>query len=182
MMLNHRKLTCRLVAIIGAQVVTLSSSACTAESSRHASKVESTDDAYARRTVRQAASDYGLTMAGVRQWYTVLVSLSRQSAVDTTLHVKLRYDIDGPFASYVGELESNKHLMEAVTQAGLTSKEFVLLTALVGTGWTALRLVDSLGPSSESMKIDPQLIQFFQANRVELDSLNGVLARSKGRY
>ncbi len=54
------------------------------------------DGAFETGTVGAAASGYSLTMDRVRTWYAVALELSAVARTDTSVRVKLNYQLDSP--------------------------------------------------------------------------------------
>ena len=129
---------------------------------------------YPKGTVGGDASDYTLAMPSVRNWFLAMREIERRARTDPSLQIAINYPFGSATASHVTDIEKNPAFVAALHSCQLTPREFVILTALVGSTLVAL---DQLGPENAHtrLKLDTGLANFARANRNELDSLRSTL-------
>lgn len=153
--------------------VTLCLYACTADSYKpnvgeQVAGAPSTD--YPKGTVGGDASDYTLTMPNIRKWFSAMREIERRVRTDSSLHIAINYPFNSATASHTTAIEKNPALLAALQSNQLTPREFVILTALVGTSLVALDQLE-VPKGQTPLKLDTGLVNFVKANRIELDSL-----------
>ena len=164
---------------VGVAVVAVSFclNACTADN--HTPKVgeqiaEAPSTAYPKGTVGGDASDYTLAMPNVRKWFSAMSEIERRARTDSSLHIAINYAFNSATASHVTAIENNPALLTTLQSKQLTPREFVILTALVGTSVVALDQLN-IQKGETALKLDTGIVKFVKANRVELDSLKATL-------
>ncbi|MDB4913030.1 MAG: hypothetical protein JWM95_674 [Gemmatimonadetes bacterium] len=129
---------------------------------------------YPNGTVGAAASAYVLTIERVRDWYSIAIDI-RHEVQQTHQLISL----DFPFESALGREEEKVNqvglVADILRRRGITAREFVVLTASVGTLRVAAQLQDSLGEKAWPENVDPSAKGFVQQHRVELQDLERTL-------
>jgi len=129
---------------------------------------------YPKGTVGGDANDYTLEMPGVRKWFIAMHEIERRASTESSLHIAINYPFGSPTASHVTTIEKNPAFVAALQSCQLTPREFVILTALVGTTLVALDQL-SAENGQTPLKLDTGLANFAKANRTELNSLRSTL-------
>ena len=101
--------------------------------------------------------------------------MQRLSRSDSTLHLTLNYAFDSKIDDQVASLERHPAAMRILRAHGLTPREFVILTTLVGSGFIMLQIADSAGTQALPINVDPSLLAFMTTHRAEFDSLKHLL-------
>lgn len=165
--------------VLGAWIVTILTIAGCADRST----LDRTDDAdetrgakFASGTVGNAVSSVPLTMERVRTWYAVAEDMTAMVHSGRAESMQFEFPLSSSMQSHLDNITRNKDLARSLADHGLSPTDFVALTVLIGSGWMALQLRDSLGPSAIPANVDPELLTFFLTHRVELDSLSRMSA------
>ena len=135
---------------------------------------EAPSAAYPKGTVGGDASDYTLAMSDVRKWFSAMREIERRARTDSSLRIAIDYPFGSATASHVSAIEKNPAFLASLQSCQLTPREFVILTALVGTTLVALDELEG-HKGQTAMTLDTAFENFAKANRTELDSLRSIL-------
>lgn len=122
-------------------------------------------------SVGSEISKYSVRMDRIRLWYTVIRDVTELAKTDSTVGVKMNYSISAPLLPLVEHIESVPAMRAELATVGMSAQEFVVLTTVMGAGWGAVKLVDSLGSGAAPVNFGPELLAFMRAHKTELDSL-----------
>jgi len=130
---------------------------------------------YPKGTVGREASDYPLRMDRVRVWFEVVADLNAKARADTSFGLKVDYPFDSPLQAHVADIERAPVLATSLERHDMSPREFILLSTLLGAGWMATAMTDSLGPAGTPANVSGNLLTFMRTHRTELDSLRAAL-------
>lgn len=163
----------RFVAGLGAIVATLGTGCVDRNTTRQSdTSAEVREDAFAEGTVGHTAGRYSLTMDAVRSWYAVGAEMTQLIREGKSQPVDLDFPFDSPIEPHLVNIKGDTALVRSLHTNGLSPTDFVALTVLIGSGWAALQMRDSLGPPGKPANVSENLVAFFERNRPELERLH----------
>jgi hypothetical protein len=170
---NARLVTCAVVCVLAIPLAACDRRAPDAIEQRPASAI---GGSFPQGTVGHAASNYILTMSGVRAWYAVMRRV-RDESERAGVGLSLDFPLDSRLDDAQNRVDSLPVLRAVLKEHGLASAEFVVLTTAVGALRVSLALTDSLGPGGRPQNIGESVLDFARLHRVEIDSLESTLTR-----
>jgi hypothetical protein len=123
------------------------------------------------RTVGDAGYRNKLTMSQIQRWYAVLAMFRDSAERDPTFRLKLNFPLDSSLASQVRAVEARSSLRAAIAGAGLTSDEFVMITASYGGAKMAIQLRDSLSHKDLPTNVNPANVSFLDQHAKEIRAI-----------
>jgi hypothetical protein len=135
---------------------------------------EATDrpDAYlAPGTVGRAGYEYRLSMPELAKWYAILHELEDSSARNASFHVKFDFPADSTLDSQIRVVDGIPALKDAVRRAGLSSREYVALTAALVGAAAASTVVDTVPGSEAPKNVHPSNLAFLREHAAEVEAL-----------
>jgi hypothetical protein len=129
-------------------------------------------DAYlAPGTVGRAGYEYRLSMPELAKWYAILHELEDSSASNVSFHVKVDFPADGTLDSQIRVVDGIPALKNAVRRAGLSSREYVALTAALVGAAAASTVADTVPGRNAPKNVHPSNLAFLRKHAAEVEAL-----------
>ena len=116
-------------------------------------------------------SNYKLDMDKMRKYVAAIKGFTSLSKSDSAAASAMSTDSNESTAQMIAKLESNPAARRVLSQAGLSAKDYVWITA----AWLQAAMTQGVLAASPQAKMppgqNPENIQFLEANKVELDRI-----------